>query len=403
MRPSLVSLVPATGTSLPHTAADCTITVVIPPPSAHPMRLHRSPTDDLRIHEIKELSPPAHLLREFPCTARVGGVISAARATIHAILQGDDDRLVVVIGPCSIHDPEAALDYAKRLLGERERLASDLEVVMRVYFEKPRTTVGWKGLINDPDLDGTFQINKGLRVARELLVAINELGLPAGCEFLDMITPQYIADLVSWGAIGARTTESQVHRELASGLSCPVGFKNGTDGNVRIAAEAILAARRPHHFLSVTKGGHTAIVSTRGNDDCHIILRGGKAPNYDAASVSAACDELARHGLDGRLMIDASHGNSSKQHERQLAVAEGIAAQLEAGERRIVGVMVESNLAGGRQDLLPGRPLVRGQSITDACLDWEQTVALLDRLAAGVRGRRVACGQAAGQHTPSRS
>jgi 3-deoxy-7-phosphoheptulonate synthase len=260
---------------------------------------------------------------------------------------------------------------------------------MRVYFEKPRTTVGWKGLINDPDLDGSYQINKGLRAARELLVEINDLGLPAGCEFLDMITPQYIADLVSWGAIGARTTESQVHRELASGLSCPVGFKNGTDGNVRIAAEAILAARRPHHFLSVTKGGHTAIVSTKGNDDCHIILRGGKEPNYDAASVCAACDELARHGLDGRLMIDASHGNSLKQHERQFEVADAAARQLEAGERRIVGVMVESNLVGGRQDLAPGRQLAHGQSITDACLGWEESVRLLDRLAAGVRGRRA--------------
>jgi 3-deoxy-7-phosphoheptulonate synthase len=348
----------------------------------------RHTTDDLRIAEIKELSPPAHLLREFPCTEDVGGVVSTARAALHAILKGDDDRLVVVIGPCSIHDPEAAVDYARRLAAERERLGTDLEIVMRVYFEKPRTTVGWKGLINDPDLDGTFQINKGLRVARELLVEINELGLPAGCEFLDMITPQYIADLVSWGAIGARTTESQVHRELASGLSCPVGFKNGTDGNVRIAAEAILAARRPHHFLSVTKGGHTAIVSTKGNDDCHIILRGGAAPNYDAASVTSACDVLARHGLDARLMIDASHGNSSKQHERQLDVADAIAAQLEEGERRIVGVMVESNLVAGRQDLVPGRPLARGQSITDACLGWEETVRLLDRLAAGVRGRR---------------
>ena len=272
---------------------------------------------------------------------------------------------------------------------------------MRVYFEKPRTTVGWKGLINDPDLDGSYQINKGLRAARELLVEINDLGLPAGCEFLDMITPQYIADLVSWGAIGARTTESQVHRELASGLSCPVGFKNGTDGNVRIAAEAILAARRPHHFLSVTKGGHTAIVSTKGNDDCHIILRGGKEPNYDAASVCAACDELARHGLDGRLMIDASHGNSLKQHERQFEVADAAARQLEAGERRIVGVMVESNLVGGRQDLAPGRQLAHGQSITDACLGWEESVRLLDRLAAGVRGRR-ACSASDSHALPTR-
>jgi 3-deoxy-7-phosphoheptulonate synthase len=363
----------------------------------------RHATDDLRIAEIKELSPPSHLLREFPCTETVSGVVSAGRTAIHAILHGDDDRLVVVIGPCSIHDPEAAVDYAKRLAAERDRLRADLEVVMRVYFEKPRTTVGWKGLINDPDLDGTFHINKGLRVARELLVEINELGVPAGCEFLDMITPQYIADLVAWGAIGARTTESQVHRELASGLSCPVGFKNGTDGNVRIAAEAILAARRSHHFLSVTKGGHTAIVSTKGNDDCHIILRGGSAPNYDAASVAAACDVLARHGLDARLMIDASHGNSSKQHERQLDVADAIAIQLESGERRIVGTMVESNLVPGRQDLVPGRPLARGCSITDACLGWDESVRLLDRLAAGVRGRRSHATTAPAHHAPART
>jgi 3-deoxy-7-phosphoheptulonate synthase len=253
-------------------------------------------TDDLRIAEIKELLPPAHLIRELPCTQTLGDVVSGGRTAAHAILAGGDDRLLVVIGPCSIHDPAAALDYARRLRVERERLRADLEIVMRVYFEKPRTTVGWKGLINDPDLSGTFRINHGLRVARALLAEINALGLPAGCEFLDMIMPQYIADLVSWGAIGARTTESQVHRELASGLSCPVGFKNGTDGNVRIAAEAIEAARQPHHFLSVTKGGHTAIVATKGNADCHIILRGGQRPNYDAASVATACAELARHG-----------------------------------------------------------------------------------------------------------
>ena len=354
-----------------------------------PMKSHQPSTDDVRIAEIKELSPPAHLLREFPCTDTVGEIVSATRSKLHAILQGEDDRLVVVIGPCSIHDPEAAVDYARRLRGERERLAADLEIVMRVYFEKPRTTVGWKGLINDPNLDGTFRINEGLRVARELLVEINSLGLPAGCEFLDMITPQYIADLVSWGAIGARTTESQVHRELASGLSCPVGFKNGTDGNVRVAAEAVLAAHQPHHFLSVTKGGHTAIISTKGNEDCHIILRGGKTPNYDAASVAAACDELIRNRLAARLMIDASHGNSSKQHERQLAVADAIATQLESGEDRIVGVMVESNLVGGRQDLVPGKDLARGQSITDACLGWEESVRLLDRLAEAVRTRRA--------------
>jgi len=346
-------------------------------------------TDDLRIREIKELSPPAHLIREFPCTDELGHVVFDARSALHAILHGMDDRLIVVIGPCSIHEPKAALEYATRLKAERERLRDDLQIVMRVYFEKPRTTIGWKGLINDPDLDGSFRINHGLRVARELLMDINAMGLPAGCEYLDMITPQYIADLVSWGAIGARTTESQVHRELASGLSCPVGFKNGTDGNVRIAAEAIRAAQQPHHFLSVTKGGHSAIVSTKGNEDCHIILRGGSAPNYDAASVEAACRELARNGLAQRLMIDASHANSSKNPENQLTVAESIAAQLEAGETRIVGVMIESHLVGGRQDLVPGKPLVHGQSITDACLGWDDSVKLLDRLAAGVRGRRL--------------
>ena len=347
-------------------------------------------TDDLRIAEIKELLSPADLIREFPCTAALGEVVSASRAAAAGILAGTDDRLIVVIGPCSIHDPAAALEYARRLRAERERLRADLEIVMRVYFEKPRTTVGWKGLVNDPDLTGTFRINHGLRVARELLAEINALGLPAGCEFLDMIMPQYIADLVSWGAIGARTTESQVHRELASGLSCPVGFKNGTDGNVRIAAEAIRAARQPHHFLSVTKSGHTAIVSTRGNPDCHIILRGGRRPNYDAASVAAACQELEGHGLPARLMIDASHGNSGKQPERQAAVADAVAAQMEAGDRRIVGVMVESHLVGGRQELAAGSPLVFGQSITDGCLGWDESVALLERLAAGVRGRRRA-------------
>jgi 3-deoxy-7-phosphoheptulonate synthase len=354
-------------------------------------------TDDLRIREIKELSPPAHLIREFPCTEEVGQVVFGARSALHAILHGMDDRLIVVIGPCSIHDPRAALDYANRLKSERERLRDDLEIVMRVYFEKPRTTVGWKGLINDPDLDGSFRINHGLRVARELLMEINAMGLPAGCEYLDMITPQYIADLVSWGAIGARTTESQVHRELASGLSCPVGFKNGTDGNVRVAAEAIRAAQQPHHFLSVTKGGHSAIVSTKGNEDCHIILRGGTSPNFDAASVEAACRELARNGLAQRLMIDASHANASKKAENQLPVAEAIATQIEAGESRVVGAMVESHLVGGRQDLVPGKPLVYGQSITDACLGWEDSVGLLDRLAAAVRGRRLRAANLSGK------
>jgi 3-deoxy-7-phosphoheptulonate synthase len=347
-------------------------------------------TDDVRIAAIHELSPPAHLIREFPCTDRAGGVVHAARAAVHHILHGEDDRLVVVVGPCSIHDVRAAREYAGRLAGERARLGQDLELVMRVYFEKPRTTVGWKGLINDPALDGTFQINRGLRLARELLLEVTELGLPAGCEYLDMITPQYLADLVSWGAIGARTTESQVHRELASGLSCPVGFKNGTDGNVRIAVDAIRAARQPHHFLSVTKGGHSAIVATNGNEDGHLILRGGTVPNYDAASVASACAELARAGLEERVMVDASHANSRKDAQNQLPVCDAVAAQLAGGERRIIGVMVESHLVAGRQDLAPGRALAYGQSITDACLGWEDTVRALDALAAGVRQRRAA-------------
>jgi len=347
-------------------------------------------TDDLRIKEIKELVPPANLIGELACSETASRAVHDSRVAIHRILHGMDDRLVVVIGPCSIHDPRAALEYAQRLAAERQRHAADLEIVMRVYFEKPRTTVGWKGLINDPDLDGSFRINQGLRMARELLLAISELGLPAGCEYLDMITPQYLADLVSWGAIGARTTESQVHRELASGLSCPVGFKNGTDGNVRIAVDAIKAAQQPHHFLSVTKAGHSAIVSTRGNEDCHVILRGGARPNYDAASVSAACAELAKAGLAQRLMIDASHANSSKDPQRQVEVCADIAQQLASGNARIVGVMVESHLVAGRQDLVPGRPLVYGQSITDGCLGWEQSVECLDTLANGVRERRRA-------------
>ena len=349
----------------------------------------RHMTDDLRIKEIKELAPPAHLLREFPCDESASSTVFEARSAIHRILHGMDDRLVVVMGPCSIHDPDAALEYAKRLQAERERLTADLEIVMRVYFEKPRTTVGWKGLINDPDLDGSFRINHGLRVARELLMEINSAGVPAGCEYLDMITPQYIADFVAWGAIGARTTESQVHRELASGLSCPVGFKNGTDGNIKIAADAIKAAQQPHHFLSVTKGGHSAIVSTKGNEDCHIILRGGKAPNFDAASVEAACTDLGKAGLAQRLMIDASHANSQKNHQNQIAVCENIGQQLTAGETRIVGVMIESHLVAGRQDLQPGKPLTYGQSITDACLGWEDSVRCLDALAEAVRQRRL--------------
>lgn len=347
-------------------------------------------TDDLRIQEIKELAPPSHLTREFPITEQASLTTYLARTAIHRILHGADDRLLVVIGPCSIHDPAAATEYASLLSETRKQLAPDLEIVMRVYFEKPRTTVGWKGLINDPDLDGSFQINKGLRIARELLLEINELGLPAGSEYLDMITPQYIADLVSWGSIGARTTESQTHRELASGLSCPVGFKNGTDGNIKIAIDAIRAASQPHHFLSVTKGGHSAIVSTNGNEDCHIILRGGQEPNYDAESVHAACTEMGKAGIAQRLMIDASHANSRKNFENQIPVVTDIAAQIERGDARIIGLMLESNLIAGRQDLKQGKVLTYGQSITDGCIGWNESVQALELLAAAVRSRRLA-------------
>jgi 3-deoxy-7-phosphoheptulonate synthase len=346
-------------------------------------------TDDLRIREMKELTPPSHLIREFPVSPAAEQTAAGARVALHRILHGQDDRLMVVIGPCSIHEPKAALEYARRLADQRLRFAGELEIVMRVYFEKPRTTVGWKGMINDPYMDNSFRINDGLRMARELLRDINELGLPAGTEFLDVISPQYIADLISWGAIGARTTESQVHRELASGLSCPVGFKNGTDGNIKIAADAMKAASQPHHFLSVTKGGHSAIVSTAGNEDCHIILRGGKTPNYDAASVEDACRQLAANGLASRLMIDASHANSSKNPQNQVPVCADIAAQMAAGDDRIVGVMVESHLVGGRQDLVPGQELTYGQSVTDGCIDWDTSIGVLEGLAQAVRQRRL--------------
>ena len=347
-------------------------------------------TDDLRIREMKELIPPSHLIREFSCTEKASTTVANARNALHRILHAQDDRVMVVIGPCSIHDPKAAMEYARRLLEQRERFSADLEIVMRVYFEKPRTTVGWKGMINDPYMDNSFRINDGLRMARELLLNINEFGLPAGTEFLDVISPQYVADLISWGAIGARTTESQVHRELASGLSCPVGFKNGTDGNVKIAVDAIKAASQPHHFLSVTKGGHSAIVSTSGNEDCHIILRGGKTPNYDAASVEAACKDIAASGLASRLMIDASHANSSKKPENQVPVCADIGRQIAAGDTRIVGIMVESHLVGGRQDLVPDKELTYGQSITDGCIDWDASVKVLEGLADAVRQRRLA-------------
>ena len=346
-------------------------------------------TDDERIENIVPLPPPEHLIRFFPIQGTpVEQLIAETRRRVREILHGQSDRLLVVIGPCSIHDPVAALAYAERLLAERRRHATELELLMRVYFEKPRTTVGWKGLINDPYLNGSFRINEGLRIARDLLVNINRVGVPSGCEFLDVISPQYIGDLVSWGAIGARTTESQVHRELASGLSAPVGFKNGTDGNVRIAVDAILAARQKHHFLSVHKSGQVAIVETRGNHDCHIILRGGKRPNYDPGSVQAACEELAKAHLAQRLMIDCSHANSSKQYRHQIDVAKNVAAQLADGSRAVVGVMVESNLEEGRQELQPGKPLKFGQSITDACLGWEDSIAVLEALAQAVRTRR---------------
>jgi 3-deoxy-7-phosphoheptulonate synthase len=349
---------------------------------------HKPATDDIRVKAIREVTPPARILAELTANNGASENIVATRHDIHRILHGADDRLLVIIGPCSIHDHKAALEYAERLMQQRNRLSTDLLIVMRVYFEKPRTTVGWKGLINDPHLDGSFSINDGLRLARQILLEINELGMPAGTEFLDVITPQYTADLVSWGAIGARTTESQIHRELASGLSCPVGFKNGTDGNIRIAVDAIKAAACPHHFLAVTKAGHSAIVSTAGNEDCHAILRGGKQPNYDAASVDEACKELAKSGLAPRVMIDCSHANSSKQYKRQMDVAQDVAGQLAAGDQRIFGLMVESHLNEGRQELEDGCVLEYGKSITDACLGWQDTIDLLDTLAQGVRARR---------------
>lgn len=345
-------------------------------------------TDDVRIREIKELITPLALLGSLKESVETTHNILATRAAIHSILHQTDDRLLVIVGPCSIHDTEAGMEYARRLLEVKKTLAADLLIVMRVYFEKPRTTVGWKGLINDPYLDGSYRINEGLALARKFLLDVNELGMPAGAEFLDTITPQYIADLVSWGAIGARTTESQVHRELASGLSCPVGFKNGTDGNVRVAIDAIKTARSPHHFLSVTKEGQSAIIATTGNEDCHVILRGGKMPNFDAISVDNACASLASAGLAPMLMIDCSHGNSQKQYLLQKEVARDVGRRLSLGDARIMGVMVESHLNEGRQEHSVGCKLEYGQSITDACLGWQDSVELLEMLAASVRARR---------------
>ncbi len=362
------------------------------PPGAQPTD-RTSQTDDERIKDITVLPPPEHLIRFFPIRGTpVESLISSTRSSIQRIMAGSDDRLLVIMGPCSIHDPSAALEYARRLLAQRVKFAGTLEIVMRVYFEKPRTTVGWKGLINDPYLDESCRIDEGLRMARQLLIEINRLGLPAGSEFLDVISPQYIGDLISWGAIGARTTESQVHRELASGISAPIGFKNGTDGNIKIATDAIQAAAGGHHFLSVHKNGQVAIVQTNGNPDCHVILRGGKTPNYDAASVEAACKDLVVAKLPPKLMVDCSHANSAKQHERQAVVAQDIAAQITAGSRSIFGVMVESHLEGGTQKFNPGTDdpakLRYGQSITDACLGWDTSLEVLDTLSNAVLKRR---------------
>ena len=348
----------------------------------------RYQTDDLRIEAIKEVVAPAEVLKTHPITDQASETVAKTRESVHNILTGKDDRLLIVIGPCSIHDPKAALEYAGRLKEIREELADDLLIIMRVYFEKPRTTVGWKGLINDPHLNGSFEINEGLSLARQLLVDINNLGVPAGTEYLDLITPQYISDLISWGAIGARTTESQAHRELASGLSCPVGFKNGTNGSLKIAIDAVHAASQPHYFLSLTKSGHSAIFATSGNEDCHIILRGGQKPNYDAKSVDAAAKEMETAGMPARLMIDFSHANSMKKHERQLDVGRDVAKQIASGDKRIIGAMIESHLVAGRQDVVEGQDLVFGQSITDACIDWENSVPLLQGLAEAVRKRR---------------
>lgn len=346
-------------------------------------------TDDVRIREIKELLPPVALLEKFPTTDTASATVFEARQSIHNMLTGEDDRLLVVIGPCSINDTTAALEYGRKLKVLRDELKDKLEIVMRVYFEKPRTTVGWKGLINDPFLDGSFNINDGLRIARKLLLELTDSGMPTAGEFLDMITPQYLADLISWGAIGARTTESQVHRELASGLSCPVGFKNGTDGNLKIAFDAIRAAAAPHHFLSVTKFGHSAIVGTGGNPDCHVILRGGKEPNYDANHVRSAVADLAAAGLPQKLMIDFSHANSRKDYRRQMEVNADVCAQISSGNAAIFGVMVESHLVEGRHDPKPGQAPVYGQSITDACIGWEDTERLLHDLANAVAVRRT--------------
>ncbi len=353
-----------------------------------------SQTDDERIRNVTPLPPPEHLIRFFPIRGTpVESLVAGTRKAIRKIINGKDDRMLVIIGPCSIHDPAAALEYSRKLLVLREQYKDTLEVVMRVYFEKPRTTVGWKGLINDPYLDESYKIDEGLRMARHLLLEINRMGMPAASEFLDVISPQYIGDLISWGAIGARTTESQIHRELASGISAPIGFKNGTDGNIKIATDAIQSASQPHHFLSVHKNGQVAIVETGGNPDCHVILRGGKAPNYDAASVAAACKDLEGAKLHPSLMVDFSHANSSKQHERQVVVAQDIADQVSGGSTQVFGVMVESHLCAGAQKFSPGKDdpakLTYGQSITDACIGWDDSEKVLEILSSAVKARRA--------------
>jgi 3-deoxy-7-phosphoheptulonate synthase len=347
-------------------------------------------TDDVRINRIKDLLPPIALLERFPASEKATKSVVSGRAAIHNILNDKDDRVLVIIGPCSIHDPKAALEYGQRLVALREKYKDNLEIVMRVYFEKPRTTVGWKGLINDPYMDNSFKLNDGLRIGRELLLQLNELGLPTAGEFLDMITPQYMADFMCWGAIGARTTESQVHRELSSGLSCPVGFKNGTDGGSKIAIDAIGSAAASHHFLSVTKFGHAAIVETTGNSDCHIILRGGKTTNFDKESVKAVTEQLAENELNTKIMIDFSHANSNKKFENQMLVSTDVSNQISEGNQNIFGVMVESNLVEGNQKLVNGKAEVYGQSITDACIGWDDTETLLAQLSDAVTARRTA-------------
>ena len=355
------------------------------PPSTH----DTTRIDDLRIGAVRPLITPALLQEWLPTPPAAQALVESSRAALSRVLHGQDDRLIVVVGPCSIHDHDQAMDYAQRLKEQADALADDLLVVMRVYFEKPRTTVGWKGYINDPHLDGSFAINEGLELARRLLLDVLAVGLPVGTEFLDLLSPQFISDLVSWGAIGARTTESQSHRQLASGLSCPVGFKNGTDGSVKVASDAIQAAQAPHAFMGMTKMGQAAIFETRGNTDCHVILRGGTAPNYGATDVDAACALLKAAGLREQVMIDVSHANSSKQHRRQIDVAADVAGQIAAGDARITGIMIESHLVEGRQDIVPGHPLQRGVSVTDACISFEQTVPVLQGLAEAVRRRRT--------------